>query len=117
MLVLLVAAFEETRDILAKEVDGVAEFSVGRGAFDMKTRHTPTLGRHAVANRRRDEEGEKGEELSGDASRKWWAREDSRDVAMRGGWEDVRGLLRHWDRMCVEWKKSVTDACKMPRET
>ena len=63
-----------------------------------------------------DEEGEKGEALSGDASRKWWATEDSRDAAMRGGWGDVRGLLRHWDRMCDEWKKSVTDACKMLRE-
>ena len=35
---------------------------------------------------------------------------------MKGGWGDVRGLLRHWDKMRDEWKKSVTDACKMLRE-
>ena len=51
-----------------------------------------------------------------EGERVWWASEASTDPPMKTGWGDVRGLVRNWDKMGSDWRKSVTEACKAVRD-
>lgn len=46
----------------------------------------------------------------------WWTTEDAVGPIVKCGWDDVRGLTKHWDRMTPEWRASVTEACEAIRD-